>query len=157
MGAVISQYETERGKPMPSRNHALVQSYLTVAFMRYADKFSILPEFSLELDGKPYVPDLSVYPRFRADPLRDEVKGTEPPLLTVEILSPAQPLDDLVKKVNAYLEAGVQSCWLVQPSLQTITLFLPGQTPKTYTEGEVTDPATGIAVTFEDVFCPFHS
>lgn len=156
MQTVLSEYEVERGKPMPSRNHALVQSYMTVAFMHYADEFSILPEFSLELDGKPFVPDISVYRRLHADPLRDEVKGTEPPLLAVEILSPTQPLDDLIQKANAYLEAGVQSCWLVQPSLQTITLFLPNQAPRTFTEGEVSDPTTGIVIKLEDVFRPFH-
>ncbi len=156
MEAVLSEYEIERGKPLPSRNHALVQSSMIVAFMHYAEEYSILPEFSLELDGNPFVPDISVYRRLRADPLRDEIKGMEPPLMAVEILSPTQPLDDLVQKASAYLEAGVQSCWLVQPSLQTITLFLPDHKPRTYTEGEVNDPATEIMVRLEDVFRPFH-
>ncbi len=153
----LSEYELERGKPMPSRNHSLVQSYMTVALMHYDDKLSILPEFSLELDGRPFVPDISVFRRLQeVNALHDEIKGTEPPLLAVEILSPTQPLDDLVQKVNAYLEAGVQSCWIVQPSLQTITVFLPGQKPLTHTDGEVNDRATGITVTFEDVFRPFY-
>ena len=153
----LSEYELERGKPVPSRNHSLVQSYMTVALMRYDDKLSILPEFSLELDGRPFVPDISVFRRLQeVNALHDEIKGTEPPLLAVEILSPTQPLDDLVQKTNAYLEAGVQSCWIVQPSLQTITVFLPGQKPLTHTDGEVNDQATGITVKLEDVFRPFH-
>ncbi len=153
----LSEYEMERGKPMPSRNHALVQSCMTVAFMRYDDKLSILPEFSLELDGQPFVPDISVYRRLQdVSALHDEIKGTEPPLLAVEILSPTQPLDDLVQKAEAYLEAGVEACWLVQPSLQNITVFLPGQRPLTYTAGEVSDPGTGITVQLEEVFRPFH-
>ena len=153
----LSEYELERGKPLPSRNHSLVQSYMTVALMRYDDKLSILPEFSLELDGKPFVPDISVFRRLQeVNALHDEIKGTEPPLLAVEILSSTQPLDDLVQKANAYLEAGVQSCWIVQPSLQTITVFLPGQKPLTHTDGEVNDQATGVTVKLEDVFRPFH-
>jgi len=155
--AALSEYELERGKPMPSRNHALVQSYLIVALMRYDDKLSILPEFSLELDGQPFVPDVSVYRQLQdVNALRDEVKGTEPPLLTVEILSPTQPLDDLVRKAEAYLEAGVGACWLVQPPLQNVTVFLPGQKPRTHTSGEVSDPGTGITVQLEDIFRPFH-
>ncbi len=72
------------------------------------------------------VPDVSVYRRLKdVNALRDEVKGTEPPLLAVEILSPTQPLDDLVRKAEAYLAAGVGACWLVQPSLQTVTVFRP--------------------------------
>ncbi len=152
----LSEYEIERGKPMPSTNHAVVQVSLIGAFLKQADELSVLSELSLELDGKPFVPDISIYRRLQVDPLRDEVKRTEPPLLAVEILSPTQPLDDLVQKANAYLEAEVSSCWLVQPSLQTITVFLPGQKPRTHTEGEVSDPATGITVQLEEIFRPFH-
>ncbi len=153
----VSEYEMERGKPMPSRNHSLVQVSLIGEFLSQGDELSILSELSLELDGNPFVPDISVYRRLQGvDALHDEIKGTEPPLLTVEILSPTQPLDDLVRKAGAYLEAGVQACWLVQPSLQNITVFLPGQRPRTHTDGEVTDPATGITVKLEDVFRPFH-
>jgi Uma2 family endonuclease len=153
----LSEYTQERGKPMPSRNHSLVQSYMTVAFMHYEDKLSILPEFSLDLGGKPFVPDISVYQRLQdVDALHDEVRGTEPPLLVVEILSPTQPLDELVGKAQDYLEAGVGSCWIVQPSFQTVNVFLPGEKPKTYTGGEITDPGTGIVVKLEDVFRAFH-
>ncbi len=153
----FSEYELERGKPMPSRNHSLVQVSLIGEFLRQGDELSILSEFSLELEGTPFVPDISVHRRMQdVDVLHDEIKGTEPPLLAVEILSPTQPLDDLVQKASAYLKAGVQACWLVQPSLQNITVFLPGQSPRTYTEGEVTDPTTGITVKLEDVFRPFH-
>ncbi|MCP4658317.1 MAG: Uma2 family endonuclease [bacterium] len=140
---------------MPSTNHAVVQVSLIGELLRQGDELSILSELSLELDGTPFVPDISVYRRLQLDPLCDQVKRTEPPLLAVEILSPTQPLDELIKKASAYLEAGVQACWLVQPSLQNITVFLPGQKPRTHTEGEVTDSATGITVKLEDVFRPF--
>jgi Uma2 family endonuclease len=152
----VSKYEMERGKPMPSTNHAVVQVSLIGAFLGQSDELSILSELSLELDGKPFVPDISVYLRLPVDPLRDQIKRTEPPLLAVEILSPTQPLDDLVQKATAYLEADVKACWLVQPSLQNITVFLPAQRPRTYTDGEVSDSATGITVKLEDVFRPFH-
>ncbi|HEX9734827.1 MAG TPA: Uma2 family endonuclease [Thermoanaerobaculia bacterium] len=158
----VSRYEEERGKPMPSRNHALAQLHLSLAFARYMDRFSILPELSLELDGQPFVPDLSVYPKIRLGTdaelgwSHDEVRKTEPPLLVVEILSPTQSVDELIRKAEAYLDAGVKSCWIVQPSLKTISVVEAGKPPLTFTGGELTDPATAITVRVEDVFPPFE-
>jgi Uma2 family endonuclease len=157
---VLSDYETERGKPMPSRNHALAQLYLITAFVRHKEEFAILPELSLELEGRPFVPDVSVYPKLSLasqtvlDWQHDEIRMTEPPAMAVEILSPAQPLDDLIGKAYAYLAAGVKSCWIVQPAFETITIFEPDKKPKTHTSGEVVDPATGITVKIEEIFRP---
>jgi len=50
------------------------------------------------------------------------------------------------------LDAGVKSCWLVQPALRTITTFDHDMRSKTYSEGVVTDPATGIEMAIKDVF-----
>ncbi|HEX9732065.1 MAG TPA: Uma2 family endonuclease [Thermoanaerobaculia bacterium] len=152
----LSEYELERGKPMPSKNHAAVQGCVIVALSRYDEKYSVFPELSLELDGTPYVPDVSVYPRDSLDPLQDTVTTTDPPLLVIEILSPSQPFDDVVKKAASYLKAGVKSCWIVQPAIEGVTVLLPGEKPKFYTGGDVTDAATGITVAVEDVFRPFH-
>lgn len=153
---VLSDYERERGKPVPSLNHGVVQSRLIAAFSRYAKEYSIVSELSLELDGRPYVPDVSIYPALQMDWRHDHVKKTEPPLMAVEILSPTQPLDDLVRKADAYFEAGVKSCWIVQPVLEAIVVLLPGQKPKVSTDGEVADPATGITVTIEEIFHPVN-
>jgi Uma2 family endonuclease len=149
-------YETERGKPTPSANHAVVQAYLTAAFLRFDDKYSILPELSLELGGVPSVPDISVYPKLDLDLRHDRIKMTEPPLLTVEILSPTQSLDDLIRKAYDYLEAGVPSCWVVQPILQSIVVLSPGEKPAIYSSGDVTDAGTGITVNVEEIFRSFH-
>lgn len=148
----LTEYEVERGKPMPSTNHALAQFYLLAALTRYSDRFTILPELSLDLGGQPLVPDVSVYPRFEVDWQHDEVKKTDPPLLVIEILSPNQSLDELVRKADAYFAGGVRACWILQPSFEAIAVLEPGEKPKVYTSGEVNDPATGIAVQVEEVF-----
>ncbi|MCS7012438.1 MAG: hypothetical protein NZM05_02230, partial [Chloroherpetonaceae bacterium] len=59
----ISQYELERGKPVPRLRHSILQHRLDVAFARYDAQFSILPEIDLELGGKLFVPDVCVYPK----------------------------------------------------------------------------------------------
>ncbi len=152
----LSDYELERGKPMPSRNHAAIQAVLSAALLRYEDDFSVLSELSLELNGRPFVPDLAIYPRLDMDLLHDEVKRTEPPLQVIEILSPTQALNELVGKAEDYFNEGVKSCWIVQPIQHAVAVLEPGQLPRVLTTGEVTDPVTGITVTVEEVFRTFR-
>ena len=137
---------------MPSINHSVAQLNVIAALLRYEDKFSILPELSLELDGQPFVPDVSIYPRLRVDWRHDEVKRTDPPLMVVEILSPKQSLDALMEKAEGYLKAGVRSCWIVQPVMEAIAILVPGEKPKIVTAGQITDPATEITIQVEEIF-----
>jgi len=150
--ALATTYEEERGKPMPSKNHAIVQSYLTGVLFKYRDRLTVLSELSLELDGQPLVPDISVFPKLSVDWHNDEIKLTEPPSLVIEILSPTQPLDDLVRKADVYFAAGVKSCWIVQAALKTIVVLTPDQAPVFHLRGNVVDPGTGIEVFVEEIF-----
>jgi Uma2 family endonuclease len=151
--AAVSDYERERGKPMPSRHHSLTESLLSASLWQGASPdYLIHSEMTLELDGKEVTPDLCVYPRTRVDYARDEVRVTEPPLVAVEIASPTQGTQGLLDKIQFMLDAGVQSCWLVQPALRTITVFGGDMQPETHDTGTVTDPATGLNVALDDVF-----
>lgn len=145
-------YEQERGKPMPSKNHGLVQLFLGNALLRYAEQYTVIPELSLDLDGRPLVPDLCIYPKLPIDWRHDEVRMTEPPLTVVEILSPTQGMDEVVRKADVYFEAGVKSCWIVQPVLEVVAVLVPGNKARFFTSGEVTDPATGITVKIDEIF-----
>src|SRR2546428_1341296 len=107
-------YEQERGKPMPSKNHGIVQTNITVEFAKHKE-YRVMSELSLELNGRPLTPDLSVYPRRPVDFRHDTVCRTDPPLLVVEILSPTQGLLGVMDKIEAYLQSGVKSCWVVNP------------------------------------------
>lgn len=151
----LLDYEIERGKPMPSMNHAVIQAVLSAALLRYEDKFTVLSELSLELNGRPFVPDLSIYPKLDLDLLHDQVKHTEPPIQVIEILSPTQSLNELVEKSEDYFEEGVKSCWIVQPIQHAIAVLEPGRIPKVFTTGDVTDPATGITISVEEIFRSF--
>jgi Uma2 family endonuclease len=148
----LTEYELERGKPMPSKNHGLIQALLIATFFRFADRYTILSEVALDLEPNPLIPDISVYPRLAIDWVRDEIRMKTPPTLVVEILSPTQAIYELIEKIETYFAAGVQSCWLVQPTLKTIALFTPTMEPHVYTTGDVTDPATGITVNIEEIF-----
>ena len=85
--------------------------------------------------------------------LHDEVRLTEPPLVAVEIASPPQSTQDIVDKIQQMLAAGVQSCWLVQPAMQAITVYAAeGAAPKTVSDGPLDDPATDIEIDVAEVF-----
>ncbi|MBI3958930.1 MAG: Uma2 family endonuclease [Chloroflexi bacterium] len=149
---VVSEYEQEWGKPMPSLNHSLAQSALIVELSRkYGDEYTILSELTLEMYPAA-TPDVAIYPRLSPNWLRDEIRKTQPPLLVVEIISPSQSVDELIPKIERYFEMGVRSCWLVQPPLQQIAVFTPEMQPEVFTRGPVQDPASGFSVNIEDIF-----
>jgi Uma2 family endonuclease len=147
----LSDYEKERGKPMPSKLHSVVQTNLTLALAEQSP-YSVLSELTLELDGRELTPDLSVYEHLDVDFAQDELRMTEPPLLTVEIASPTQGIQDLVDKIRFLLDHGVQSSWLVQPQLRTVTVYSGDMASTTHSEGTVTDPVLDVAVEIGDVF-----
>ena len=77
---------------------------------------------------------------------------TEPPLLDIDISSPTQGIQDLVDKARFLMEHGVESCWIVQPPLGTVTVFTPDMESTTYSSGTVTDPATEVEVNVDAIF-----
>jgi Uma2 family endonuclease len=149
-----SDYERERGKPMPSKAHGYVQTNIIAALLPHRDQFTIFSELTLEFGGCETTPDLSVYPKTKVDLIHDEVRVTDPPLLAVEIASPTQNVQDLVQKIEFLLDAGVQSCWLVQPPLRTVTVFPGHMDGTTLSDGTLTDPVLEIDVDVQDVFDP---
>ncbi|MDX1939095.1 MAG: Uma2 family endonuclease [Saprospiraceae bacterium] len=149
-----SEYEIERGKPMPSRNHAFVQSKIVKIFDRkYGEQFDVISELSLKLGDTERVPDIVVYKNFDFRPGNDEVKVTEIPLIVMEILSPKQILADLIAKSYDYFEAGVKSYWLVLPDLTSIYVFSePGEYEVFAKKGMLHDAQLDIKLKLEDIF-----
>jgi Uma2 family endonuclease len=119
-----SDYETERGKPMPDKNHSIIQGNLIFS-LRLATKnrFSILPEITLDLPIRERVPDLAIYEPLIFDPDNNEVRMDEFPLCAIEIISEMQPISVLMKKRSEYFLAGIKSYWLVMPSMRSIYVF----------------------------------
>jgi Uma2 family endonuclease len=148
----VSDYERERGKPMPSKLHSVVQTNLLVLLARYRPEMQVLSELTLRLGDRDLTPDLCLYRDLDVDFSRDETQVTDPPLLAVEIASPTQGIQALVDKAQFLLDHGVASCWVVQPQLRTVTIFTPETEPTTYSEGTVTDPATDVEVELASIF-----
>ena len=150
-----TNFETERNKPMPSRNHAIIQARLIAALINnFLGKYEIMSEVSLALPNvKPAVPDICIFPKVPVDLLEDEIKITEPPVTAIEILSPTQSLDDVKDKIfDIYFPAGVQSAWLIVPTLRSVHVFTPDRKFVTFNSGKLNDPVTGISVELDDFF-----
>ncbi len=150
----ISQYELERGKPMPSKQHGIVQSRLSFAILRnHGETFEPASEVTLSLSEiKPYVPDLCVFPKKPINWLQEEIKVSESPITAIEIISSSQTVEEILEKFRDYFSAGVKSCWLVIPALQTIYVILPDNKIKVFHEDILTDSVTGISIDLKEVF-----
>jgi Uma2 family endonuclease len=149
----LSDYELERGKPMPSKNHGLIQGNLTIVLgMAYRQQYSILTEVSLEMNGKIYTPDICIYPKMSFDGLNDEIKLTAPPLVAVEILSPTQGTEVFEEKFSAYFAHGVKSCWFVEPMIRAITVFTDTRQRKVFSDGILLDKASNIQIDLNEIF-----
>jgi Uma2 family endonuclease len=133
----------EAEKDRPSKRHSLTQTNITI-LLGNDERFSIFVELSLDssaIDLNPYgiknkdevVPDISVYiepPSLDDEPGDDEMRVSKMPDLAIEVLSPTQTINELLKKIRAYFALGIKSCWLVMPALEEIRVF--SQQPRHY-------------------------
>jgi Uma2 family endonuclease len=147
----ISDYERERGKPMPSIEHSKTEFRLLVQLANFPH-VEPYPELNLNLEGYKSVPDIAVFGKDHLKDNQGEIWATVPPLLTIEILSPGQSLKSLFDKAAQYLAHGVEEAWVVIPESQSITVCKPGGYQKTFTEGIVIHTSTGITINISQIF-----
>ncbi len=147
----LSDYELQRGKPMPSFIHGITQASILVALSRH-NTFTIGSEITLDLKPKA-TPDILIFKKRQVNFQRDEKRVSEMPLTVIEILSGTQGMDDFDEKLQRYFEAGIQSVWLVQPFIKTVAVFLPNQEPQVFTKSdELCDPVTNISIKLDEIF-----
>jgi Uma2 family endonuclease len=150
----ISDYERDRGKPMPNRIHSFAQANIIVALVsRYRKQFKMFSELTIEVGETRATPDIAIYPYFELDwSKRVPSAESEPPLVAIEIISPSQTLVEMLDKAEMYFAHGVKSCWIVQPELQIISVLHPRAKPRTFDSGLVQDTVVGIEIPVEEVF-----
>ena len=137
---------------MPSSNHSIVQTNLIGEFLKHRE-FRVHSELDLELDGRRLTPDLSIYVREPLDVRHDIIRRTDPPLVTVEILSPMQGTYPVMEKVEYCLKSGVKTCWVVNPPARTITIYAADGTDRSFLPGQqAVDPAIGVTADVTAVF-----
>ena len=147
------KYRQERGKPLPTKNHAIVQMNLGFELRkRYDERYSFMPELTLQLPDQKSVPDLAIFPKLTFDPLNDEISMNEMPLGVVEIISLKQGQEELIEKAKCYFAAGVKSYWLVNPAFKIIHITHDARAFRTVTEGVLHDEVLGVEVELGAVF-----
>jgi Uma2 family endonuclease len=61
------------------------------------------------------------------------------PDLAVEVLSPDDRTGEVDEKIDAWLTAGCLAVWIVDPKLQTVTVYQSQRVVVTYTTGQSLD------------------
>ena len=148
-------YELERGKPMPTLNHAIIQGNLIFLLKAtYRQQYTVASELNLTMPERPdTVPDIAIYPKLQIDFFNDITSMAEMPLTVIEIVSPSQSDAEIVAKFKRYFDAGVRSCWLVMPTFQAISVYSAFGKYQFFGEYEtLNDTATGIELPLNEVF-----
>jgi Uma2 family endonuclease len=125
----------EEEQDMPSVNHSTVQAQIT-GLLFNDGRFRVMVELSLDasqIDLSQFglkmkdeiIPDVCLYLKGKRYTERgdDLLRMPEMPLLAIEILSPSQSVSSLIAKIKAYFALGIQSCWLVIPATETVTVY----------------------------------
>ncbi len=91
-----------------------------------------LPCYTSGGDGAYRVGAHVVAPDFAYKPTRmsKDYPDPEPPLWAVEVISPTDKANDIRRKRNVYLDAGIV-LWEVYDSTQSVDIYLPGQRVRT--------------------------
>jgi Uma2 family endonuclease len=125
-------------KPMPKGKHSTLQTELSTTVntvlkpARIARAFS---ELRCTFGGRSIVPDVSVFtwdkiPRDENGEIADNFLLA--PDWTIEILSPEQSQTKVTKNILHCLKYGTQMGWLIDPSEQTVFVYLPQQLPDVF-------------------------
>lgn len=118
---------------------------------KYEAQFDVLTELDLDLAAGPAIPDICIRPRMHFNWEDDDVlKMTTPPIAAIEIRSLRQAYEVIASKIRKiYFASGVQSAWVVMPSVKTIQLFVPSQPVKYFNEMLFRDPITDIELALQ--------
>ncbi|MCB0063343.1 MAG: Uma2 family endonuclease [Caldilineaceae bacterium] len=156
----IDNFHLSETEDMGSLNHSYLQAKLTSLFLMMS-KYIALTELSLDTTavkpefpgiGDSIVPDLAIYPTREINLAKDVLRMTEMPLLAIEILSPMQAPQLLVDKIAVYFALGIQSCWLVYPTAQTVSVFSAPYQFQSFSTGEIQDKTLDISLDWGQIF-----
>ena len=160
--AYDEEFVSEELAALGSYNHSYLQAKLTSLFF-IMNEYTAFTELSLDVSHleddvlrakfiDTIKPDICLYPARSLDVAEDILKMTEMPLLTIEILSPMQGVQTLLEKIKVYFALGVQSSWLIYPSVRTVAVYSSAKAFMSYSDGDVVDETLGIRIPLSDIF-----
>lgn len=142
-------------KPMPKGKHSTIQTELSTAInialkpQKTARAFS---ELRCTFGGRSTVPDVTVFTWDRIP--RDESRAIADMFLaapdwTIEILSPNQSHNRVIKNILHCLDRGTQLGWLIDPQDQLVFAYFQGQQPAFFEAETDVLPVPDFAKAFE--------
>jgi Uma2 family endonuclease len=148
-------------KVSPKGRQSALQVELAERFNQAARPLKLARAFTelrTTFAGVSRVPDLVVY-RWQRIPIDAEGRLAndfqDPPDIAVEIASPEQSVNQLVRRCLWYVAHGVTLALLVDPVDESVLLFRPGQTPIGLQGAEridVSEVLPGFDLTVEELF-----
>lgn len=120
-------------KMSPKGRHGILQAELIKQIDRYGVPGKVaraIPELRVTFGGASYVPDIAVY-RWQRIPVdaagRVVDDFLEPPDIAMEIVSPTQSVNAMVRRSLWYVANGVQVALLVDPADESVLAFRLGR------------------------------
>jgi Uma2 family endonuclease len=123
-------------KPMPQGQHSRLQTCLSTAINQAGEPQKLalaLTELRCTFAGQSIVPDIAVF-EWQKIPLdkngRIANRFELAPDWIVEILSPEQSANKVIRKITFCLKNGTKLGYLIDPDDESITVFQPNQLPE---------------------------
>jgi Uma2 family endonuclease len=128
----------------PSLPHDLIKNQINAVLLRFLDSRPDLGLRSLveigtyvsEYDA--FMPDVSIVRRSRLSAEGRVFQGA--PDLAIEIVSPSDTAKHLKRKVDAYLEGGSKSVWIVFPEARSVMVHTQGSARELKATQSIEDP-----------------
>jgi Uma2 family endonuclease len=148
-------------KPMPQGEHSTLQIRLgtTINQIALPQKLAhAFTELRCNIEGRSFVPDISVFTWERISKTatgRIANRIDTYPDWVIEILSPEQSANKVIKKIMACLQAGTQLAWLVDPEDESVLIFRSQQFPEMKSEGDrlpVLEQLSALDLSVADLF-----
>ena len=131
---------------------AILVNLMVYLAKQYKQQYAILPSIDVSFPEQDFTCDLGIFPPRKIDWLNDLIR-IEPPISAFEIVMPIETPDSLTDAIrHYYFPYGVKSAWVISPTHQSIWLLYPNQPDQVFTDGLITDPATGIELPISEVF-----
>jgi Uma2 family endonuclease len=148
-------------KPMPQGEHSTLQTRLVTVINEVAlpEKLAhAFTELRCTFGGSSLVPDISVFTWERipkTEKGRIANRFEVPPDWVIEILSPEQSANKVIKKIMFCLSQGTQIGWLIDPEDESVMIFRPNQFPDMKSDEEilsVLDPLKELQLSVKEMF-----
>ncbi|MGY6529660.1 MAG: Uma2 family endonuclease [Cyanobacterium sp.] len=130
-------------KTMPQGEHSIIQTSLSTKINEVAKPQKValaLTELRCNFGNQSIVPDISVF-------IWDRIPKNERGKIVnrfnihsdwvIEILSPKQSTNKVIRKIMFCLDQGTQLAWLIDPEDESVMIFKPEQVPEIKSDEEI--------------------